>query len=702
MEVVGYILVGRAGPSGLSCGYYLALAGFNVEVYENKNMPGGMVSGAIPSFRLTNNDFQEDIDRILETGVNIHYNQNIDKKRFSEFRDQSDYIYIATGAPNTRKFNIEGINTKGVLDPLDFLFKTKNNQNFKLGKNIIIIGGGNTAMDTTRTVYRLADNDTNISILYRRTIEQMPADMGEIKAVLEEGIKIQELVLPISVNNEDGKIRSLTCVRMKLEGLDAAGRPKPVEIENSEFEVFCDMLIPAIGQDPKIDFVDPKLLKIEQGTYETKIPGVYIGGDALRGASTAINAIGDGRKIAVQIIKKAGVNFEIDLPQQREKADHRQLMINRMKKVSAVKVNEIPLKERKSFSLVTQTLSNAKAKKESSRCLKCDELCNTCVTVCPNLALYQYNVNPVQLELTKIVIINGQHEVVTDTIFPIFQSPQILHIVDWCNECGNCTTFCPTSGSPYLDKPHLYLNKEAFEKDDDCYFLDNNGSNPILLYRKDGHFMQFEETEMEFVFSHDQSEIRLTKSDFEIKEFKLDGTLEEIDLRKAAEMRVILEGAESLLKSQASNTEYKSQLKNENYSPFVKGARGIQKTPYLPYNKNLKRFSRNLRNDSTLGEVLLWKELRAKKMGYTFNRQKPILNYIVDFYCKPLNLVIEVDGSSHDNDDAIEKDTKRQHDLETIGLSFLRFDDREVKKDIENVIREIKAKIKEIEKGGSS
>ena len=165
---------------------------------------------------------------------------------------------------------------------------------------------------------------------------------------------------------------------------------------------------------------------------------------------------------------------------------------------------------------------------------------------------------------------------------------------------------------------------------------------------------------------------------------------------------MILEGAISLFSRTMYNLKQISQLKNENNSPFLKGARGIQKTPYLPYNKNLKKYSRNLRNDSTLGEVLLWKELRAKKLGYTFNRQKPILNFIVDFYCKPLNLVLEVDGSSHDSEEAIEKDTKRQLEIESLGLNFLRFDDREVKKDLENVIRVIKAKINEIEKGGSS
>lgn len=136
--------------------------------------------------------------------------------------------------------------------------------------------------------------------------------------------------------------------------------------------------------------------------------------------------------------------------------------------------------------------------------------------------------------------------------------------------------------------------------------------------------------------------------------------------------------------------------KQGNDSPFSKGGRGDSER-YLPYNKNLKQRSRNLRNESTLAEIILWKELRSATLGYTFNRQKPILNYIVDFYCKPLNLVIEVDGISHWDEEQQEKDKIRQSEIEKLGLYFLRFDDNEVLKDLENVISTIEAKIEEQE-----
>jgi very-short-patch-repair endonuclease len=130
--------------------------------------------------------------------------------------------------------------------------------------------------------------------------------------------------------------------------------------------------------------------------------------------------------------------------------------------------------------------------------------------------------------------------------------------------------------------------------------------------------------------------------------------------------------------------------------PFLKGAGGIQNR-YLPYNKNLKHLSRNLRNESTLAEIVLWKELRAAGVGYTFNRQKPILNYIVDFYCKPLNLVIEVGGITHWDEEQVKQDKIRQAELEKLGLHFLRFDDSDVLKDLENVIQSIEFTIEELE-----
>ena len=296
-----------AGPSGLSCAYFLTKAGLTVNIYESKQEPGGMVSGAIPSFRLTDKAVNMDIETIENLGVSIHYNYNIDQTVFDRLQFENDFIYIATGAQKSAELKLEGINSDGVNDPLKFLFKAKEGKSTGIGKNVVIIGGGNTAMDAARTAYRLVGEKGKVTIIYRRTKKQMPADIGEIKAVLEEGMEILELTSPSKINTENGRVASLSCYKMKLGEKDASGRPKPQKIPGSDFEFNCDTIIPAVGQDLAIDFTSTYLLKTNPDSYETRIPNVFIGGDAMRGASTAINAIGDGRKAAEEIIIKAGI-----------------------------------------------------------------------------------------------------------------------------------------------------------------------------------------------------------------------------------------------------------------------------------------------------------------------------------------------------------------------------------------------------------
>ncbi|MCD4696639.1 MAG: FAD-dependent oxidoreductase, partial [Bacteroidales bacterium] len=436
-----------AGPSGLSAAYFLAIAGMEVEIFEIKDKPGGMVSGAIPEFRLTNEAFEKDINRIVSLGIKIHYSSHITASDFEQIRKIYHFVYIAIGASISRKFTIKGIGAEGVLDPLEFLFAVKQGKKTSLGRNVLIIGGGNTAMDAARTAYRMVGKCGKVSIVYRRTKKEMPADLGEIKAVQEEGVEIMEKVLPIKVNTNNERICSVTCVRMKLIPSNN-GRPQPVVIPGSEFDLEADTLIPAIGQDMDIAFLDKGLLQSQAGVYETKIPGMFIGGDALRGASTAINAIGDGRKVSRLILTKAGTSPDFLELRKRQKTDIRALMTKRSFKIRAVLVEETPLSERKDFQLVTTTLKREDAIKEASRCLQCDEVCNTCVTVCPNLALYQYSVESVKLDLQKIKTINGKSTIINDHPFEIKQTPQILHIADWCNECGNCNTFCPTADAP--------------------------------------------------------------------------------------------------------------------------------------------------------------------------------------------------------------------------------------------------------------
>ena len=538
-----------AGPSGLSCAYFLALAGLEVNVYETKPKPGGMVSGAIPSFRLTHEAIDIDIERITGLGVRIHYNQTIDKTAFKRLREDHDCIYIGTGAQKAATLNINGIEAQGVFDPLQFLFDVKDGKPSGIGQQLAIIGGGNTAMDTARVANRLVGERGKVTIIYRRKIKQMPADTGEIKAVMEEGIEILELTAPRRINVKDRKLVSLSCHRMKLGEKDESGRARPVEIPGTEFEVEIDTLIPAIGQDLAIDFISTGLLKTEPGNYETRLPGVFVGGDALRGASTTIHAIADGRKAAREIIMKAGIDIPHIQKDIREPLSLENHMADRASRVFPVKVNETALSDRKSFKLISATLSKEEAIKEASRCLLCDEVCNICTTTCPNLALYSYEIEPVTYNLQKIIKTGEGYQVVGDKTFEVDQKLQILHIADWCNDCGNCTTFCPSSGSPYKDKPHLHLSRKSFDSSNDGYFLERSGGDIILSGKKNGRLTSLARGPEYFIYVQGRCRIEIEKETFRIIDYAIsEAENPEIQIQEAAEMSIILLGALHFLK----------------------------------------------------------------------------------------------------------------------------------------------------------
>ncbi|HSO77267.1 MAG TPA: FAD-dependent oxidoreductase, partial [Bacteroidales bacterium] len=278
-----------AGPSGLSCAYYLRLAGFAVDVFEAREKAGGMLQFAIPGFRLTDDAVDRDIKRITDLGVNIRYNSKVDSNAFETLKRDYQYIFAGPGAQLSTPFEIEGSNAAGVLEPLAFLFDARQSKRTEIGKNVVIIGGGNTAMDAARTAWRLAGENGRVTVVYRRTLNEMPADQGEIEAVLDEGVEIIELAAPERVLEKNGRVHALLCSRMELKGIDAKGRPMPVKVAGSEFEIPCDTVIPAIGQKTDIAFATAADIAADGHTYRTRLEKVYTGGDAMRGASTAIN-----------------------------------------------------------------------------------------------------------------------------------------------------------------------------------------------------------------------------------------------------------------------------------------------------------------------------------------------------------------------------------------------------------------------------
>lgn len=538
-----------AGPSGLSCAYYLALAGFTVDVFESRSKAGGMVQFAIPGFRLTDEAIARDFKRVTDLGVSIHYNSKIDCIKFQALKKDYNYIFIGTGAQLSAPLNIDGADANGVLEPLNFLFNVKQGKETGIGKSVVIIGGGNTAMDAARTAYRLVGKDGKVTIVYRRTINEMPADQGEIKEVLEEGVEIIELVAPEKVVKKDGQAKALLCSRMELKGVDSKGRPQPVKVEGSDFEIPCDTIIPAIGQNLDIDFATNDLLKADTKTFKTQIGNVFIGGDSLRGASTAINAIGDGRKAAEQIMKQASIDFRIQNSEFRKKLDKKELMIKRSKRLYATELKELPLSDRKSFKLVSETLDMQTVVEEASRCLFCDEICNICTTVCPNFANYSYEITPISYKLQKVVIDeNDKLEIIPDKKFEVKQKYQILNIGNFCNECGNCNTFCPTSSAPYKEKPKIYLTIKSFKENESGYYLSKMEDKNVLIHKEGEVIKTLTEQKDEYIYETDYVIAKLNKKDFSILEVKCKtNCIKEAHFEQAAIMRIILKGAKNLV-----------------------------------------------------------------------------------------------------------------------------------------------------------
>lgn len=447
-----------AGPAGLSCAWYLRLAGFRVTVFEEKPSAGGMVQQVIPSFRLSANTIDSDVNRIKSLGVEILYNSPVGHNLFEELKSSGAYIFAAIGAGTIRKLNIPGEDAKGVENPLEFLAEFKENHNKKLdAKSIIVLGGGNTAMDVARTAQKFAQPNSKVSIVYRRTIHDMPASQEEILAAMHEGIEVKELIAPVEVKVKNGKAVGLKCVKMQVVGIDEGGRQKVAPIEGSEFEMAADLIIPAVGQSTNWPFADAKLLKTDPNGFSTSLDRVYVGGDARSGASNIISAIADGRKAAEAIIMKAGVPSIQMETEKLGRVPVEQLLANKGKRLYS-NINA-PSEDGHHQPI----MNNQQAIQEAKRCLLCDEICNICVTVCPNFANQGYEVEPSRLKM-QVAVQDKQGNVSLEegNYFEVSQPYQIINIADFCNECGNCRTFCPTMGAPYRDKPKIHLSDESW------------------------------------------------------------------------------------------------------------------------------------------------------------------------------------------------------------------------------------------------
>ncbi len=301
-----------AGPAGLTCAYYLAKAGYHSVCFEALPEPGGMFRVGIPEYRLPTPTLMHEINWILAHGVELRCNVRIGKDiSFEDLRRDYDAIFIGIGAHTGMKLGIKGEDMEGVVDGVDFLREVNLGKKWPAKGKVIVLGGGNVAMDAARVSWR--EGFDEVHVLYRRTKKEMPASPWEIDAAEHEGVKFQYLVAPVEVIGNNGKMTGLKCLRMQLGEPDASGRRRPVPVEGSEFVIEAETLIPAIGQRPVLDCIPAdgggfnitrwNTFAVDQKTFMTNVPGVFSAGDVETGPDIAIRACAGGRKAAAGIVK---------------------------------------------------------------------------------------------------------------------------------------------------------------------------------------------------------------------------------------------------------------------------------------------------------------------------------------------------------------------------------------------------------------
>ncbi|MCL0036028.1 FAD-dependent oxidoreductase [Dehalococcoidia bacterium] len=382
------VAVVGAGPAGLSCAYFLAQMGYGVTVFEALPGGGGMLSVAIPEFRLPREVIQMEIDYIARKGVEIRYGTpiNVNYTLDDLKKEGLEAIYIAAGAQRSQRVGIPGEveGLEGLHYGLRFLRDVKIGREVTVGRRVAVIGGGNVALDSARTALRFGAEEVNI--YYRRSRAEMPVSEVEYEQTLAEGVKINFLVSPTRIVTEGWKVSGLQCVQMKLGEPDDSGRRRPIPIEDSGTFIEADTVIAAVGQAPDLSFLPAdsalertrwETVVVDSNTLATNLPGVFAGGDLVTGPGLVIDAIAAGRRGAlaigkyfrrdaspVQMYDLKGEITQKPAPEETEEEWEAQ---------PRVSMPILPPEERRrSFDEIERGFSEERGREEAKRCLRCD------------------------------------------------------------------------------------------------------------------------------------------------------------------------------------------------------------------------------------------------------------------------------------------------------------------------------------------
>ncbi len=396
-----------SGPSGISTSYYLQLAGYEVTIFEKEEAAGGLLRYGIPRFRLPEEVIDSEIAMVKNLGVTVNTSMELGKEiTVSQLKqDGFDAVVLAVGAHQSLSLNVPGEDNQGYYSALDFLDKVQKGENPEIGESVVIIGGGFSAVDAARTSKRLGAKD--VFIAYRRTKDEMPATKEEIDEAEEEGVKIMYLVSPKEVKTSNGKIKSIRLVNYVLGEKDSSDRRRPLEVEDTEFNLKTDTIISALGQ--KLDHInDQDLAKISENgkikvdpvTFESDLENIYAVGDASLGASDIISSIASGKRAAAAIdIKLSGENAILQPVNALKEVDRNSILESKGTAVRASSVRNYTKEAAErvgDFEMYSHPFTEEEAVEEASRCLNCGcgEGCMICADLCPQFAIDSVEYKP--------------------------------------------------------------------------------------------------------------------------------------------------------------------------------------------------------------------------------------------------------------------------------------------------------------------
>ena len=412
-----------AGPAGLLAAYDLRKMGYGVTIFEALPVAGGMLAVGIPEYRLPRTVLNKEIRYLLRLGVELKLNTPIGSKPTLQDLKVQGYqaIFIATGAHQSRKLGLDGEESRGVLHAVDFLRKAALGESVEIGEKVIVVGGGNAAIDAARTAFRLGAKE--VTIAYRRTRAEMPAQEEEIEEAAHEGIKMEYLTAPTRLLVENDLIKGMECIRMQLSDLDESGRPRPVPIPGSEFEIEADTIIPAVSQSPDLSFLDQKDgikttrwggIEADPLTLETSVKGIFAGGDVVTGPQTYIDAVGAGRKAAISIDRYLrGEGLRVNREEEGPQKDYIKTDIDGVEYRERAPMAALPLKERRNFGEVNLGLKEEDAVREAERCLQCGGCseCLECIKACEAKAIDHWMKDEqLEIEVGSIILSPGFDE----------------------------------------------------------------------------------------------------------------------------------------------------------------------------------------------------------------------------------------------------------------------------------------------------